>query len=355
MEGMAESRHGRRRSTGSRRRLGFGLVLGLIATILALGALVPAFADDAPSSGTQDATSQDTSATTAPPQTTATPDTKPAENPPSDTQAKQDVPQQSGKFSVSSAQSSDVVAQTTTTIQYTGQGTTGGACDTFLDPADSPVSFDPATQQVWQFNLTQTAAGATMSGSFSDGTTVTNKAEDTHTGKVSKWFIVTAKGATVVSASATYTPDGDNAQFVVSHCWGDNTPATGSLTVTKSVVGSPPGAATFTVVVDCNDGSGHDRSLTFDSAGSLTGGGPLPITGIPSGTQCSVTETGTGGASSVTYTPGGNNPPTVTIAASQQSSVTVTNTFTAPETGSLTVTKLVAGAAPGGAGFTVAV
>src|SRR5207244_8220319 len=127
---------------------------------------------------------------------------------------------------------------------------------------------------------------------------------------------------------ATYKPDGTNSQFVVSHCWGTTTPATGSLTVSKTVAGTPTGGATFTVAVDCNDGSGHDRTLTFDSAGSLTGGGPLPITGIPSGTQCSVTETGTGGASSVTYTPGGNNPPTVTITSNQQSSVAGTNTFT---------------------------
>src|SRR2546430_6407273 len=129
------------------------------------------------------------------------------------------------------------------------------------------------------------------------------------------------------------------------------TPETGSLTVTKTVAGAPTGGTTFTVAVDCNDGSGHDRTLTFDSTGALTGGGPLPITGIPAGTQCSVTETGTGSASSVTYSPGGANPPTVTIAANQQSSVTVTNTFT----GSLTVTKSVAGTPPGGATVTVAV
>src|SRR5207248_1299294 len=112
-------------------------------------------------------------------------------------------------------------------------------------------------------------------------------------------------------------------------------------------VGSPAGGTTFTVAVDCNDGSGHDRTLTFDSSGALTGGGPLPITGIPAGTQCSVTETGTGGASSVTYSPGGANPPTVTIAANQQSSVTVTNTYNAPETGSLQVQQPAADAGDG--------
>src|SRR5207248_1157719 len=120
-------------------------------------------------------------------------------------------------------------------------------------------------------------------------------------------------------------------------------------------VGSPAGGTTFTVAVDCNDGSGHDRTLTFDSTGALTSGGPLPITGIPSATQCSVTETGTGGASSVTYSPGGTNPPTVTIAANQQSSVTVTNTYNAPETGSLQVQKLTEGAVPPGVAWKVTV
>jgi len=121
------------------------------------------------------------------------------------------------------------------------------------------------------------------------------------------------------------------------------------------VAGTPPGGATFTVAVDCNDGSGHDRTLTFDSSGALTGGGPLPITGIPAGTQCSVTETGTGSASSVTYSPGGANPPTVTIAANQQSSVTVTNTYNAPETGSLQVKKATEGEVPPNASWQVTV
>src|SRR5439155_12569440 len=125
------------------------------------------------------------------------------------------------------------------------------------------------------------------------------------------------------------------------------------LTVSKSVSGTPPGGASFTVGVDCNDGSGHDRTLVFDSTGALTSGGPLPITGIPSATQCTVTETGTGGASSVIYTPGGANPPTVTIAANQQSSVGVTNAFVAPETGSLQVQKATEGTVPAGVAWKV--
>lgn len=68
-----------------------------------------------------------------------------------------------------------------------------------------------------------------------------------------------------------------------------------------------------------------------------------------------MTETGTGSASSVTYSPRGANPPTVTIAANQQSSVTVTNTYNAPETGSLQVKKATEGDVPASASWQVTV
>jgi hypothetical protein len=58
-----------------------------------------------------------------------------------------------------------------------------------------------------------------MSATFSDGTTVTNIPDDSpHAGNVSKWFIVTDAGASVVTASATRPESGGNPQFVVSHC-----------------------------------------------------------------------------------------------------------------------------------------
>jgi non-reducing end alpha-L-arabinofuranosidase len=125
------------------------------------------------------------------------------------------------------------------TINYTGQGTTNGACGQFID--DPSV---PAGKQVWQFNLTQTQSGATMSASFSDGTTVTNKAEDNHTGKVSKWFIQTDLGATVTSASASFTPDGPNSQFTVSHCTASGVPpTTGPPPTTTPPTTTPPTTA----------------------------------------------------------------------------------------------------------------
>ncbi|HYV58796.1 MAG TPA: hypothetical protein VFA62_01880, partial [Acidimicrobiia bacterium] len=107
------------------------------------------------------------------------------------------------------------------TITFTGQGTNAdGTCGSFEGQPPPPGG-----TQTWQFNLTNSAAGATMSATFSDGTTVTNKAADNHTpGGVSMWFITTAAGAKVTSASATFTPSGTNPQFVVSHCTAGGTP-----------------------------------------------------------------------------------------------------------------------------------
>jgi hypothetical protein len=100
------------------------------------------------------------------------------------------------------------------TITFTGQGTNAnGTCGEF---EGSPPA---GGTQTWQFNLTATDGPATMSASFSDGTSVTNVPDDSpHQGNVSKWFIVTNAGASVVSASASRPESDGNPQFVVSHC-----------------------------------------------------------------------------------------------------------------------------------------
>jgi hypothetical protein len=109
------------------------------------------------------------------------------------------------------------------TIQFTGQGTNAdGTCESF---EGSPPQ--PGGTQTWQFNLTGTQSGATMSASFSDGTSVSNLAESDHNGNTSFWLITTAAGASVTSASATFTPAGPgNPQFVVSHCTAEGAPPT---------------------------------------------------------------------------------------------------------------------------------
>jgi hypothetical protein len=101
------------------------------------------------------------------------------------------------------------------TINFSGQGTNGdGTCGQFEGQPPAPGG-----TQTWQFNLTATDGPATMSASFSDGTSVTNVPDDSpHQGNVSKWFIVTNAGASIVSASATRPESDGNPQFVVSHC-----------------------------------------------------------------------------------------------------------------------------------------
>jgi hypothetical protein len=120
------------------------------------------------------------------------------------------------------------------TIQFTGQGTDNGACGMF-EGQPPPAG----GTQTWQFNLSQTMPGATITASFSDGTSVTNQAESDHNGKTSFFFIATAAGAKVISATATFTPDGENSQFVVSHCTAGGTPPTTSPTTTPSTTAPP--------------------------------------------------------------------------------------------------------------------
>ena len=108
--------------------------------------------------------------------------------------------------------------------------------------------------------------------------------------------------------------------------------------VNKVVVGSAPAGTTFTVHYACTDG-GPSGDLTFDATGD-----PVPANdnffnaNVP-GTTCTITEIGTGGATTVAYAceddgvnatcaPSGNE---VTFDSPEQTSTsvifTVTNTF----------------------------
>jgi hypothetical protein len=111
--------------------------------------------------------------------------------------------------------------------------------------------------------------------------------------------------------------------------------------VNKVVVGSAPAGTTFTVHYACTDG-GPSGDLTFDATGD-----PVPANdnffnaNVP-GTTCTITETGTGGATTVAYAceddgvnascaPSGNE---VTFDSPDETSnnvtFTVTNTFAEP-------------------------
>ena len=158
-------------------------------------------------------------------------------------------------------------------------------------------------------------------------------------------------GSPDLPPTITITTDGQAATVTVTNTY----VGTGSLAVSKTVdgSGSPAPGAEFEVTVDCDDdGDAFDTVFTFDASGAQTGGGDNPITGIPVGTECSVTETEPEGADSVSYDPDGGSPdlpPTITITTDgQAATVTVTNTYVG--TGSLAVSKLVFGEPDIGAG-----
>ena len=68
--------------------------------------------------------------------------------------------------------------------------------------------------------------------------------------------------------------------------------------VNKIVVGTPPPGTTFTVHFDCTDG-GPDGDLTFNAAGNPVPANSNFFNDGFLGTTCTITEPGTGGATSV--------------------------------------------------------
>jgi LPXTG-motif cell wall-anchored protein len=98
----------------------------------------------------------------------------------------------------------------------------------------------------------------------------------------------------------------------------------GTLDVLKIVAGegTPDEGAEFVIDVTC-DSDGFDTTLTFDEEGNLVSG-DAPITDIPEGTNCIVSETDDGGADDVELDPLDGQ---VEIDGNETVTVTVTNTF----------------------------
>ncbi len=100
----------------------------------------------------------------------------------------------------------------------------------------------------------------------------------------------------------------------------------GSLTLSKVLSGGPAGyAGPFTINYDCNDGAAHDGSKSV-AAGATSS----PITGIPTGTQCTISETPPSAPAGYAFgTPSFSPSATVTISAKNQTvNVQTTNTLT---------------------------
>ena len=119
---------------------------------------------------------------------------------------------------------------------------------------------------------------------------------------------------------------------------------TGSVKVSKNMVGATTGASTsFSVLLDC-DGTAYDRTLALNAAN----GWSVRVDGIPSGVHCAVTEPSVpAGWSLTSIVPAGS----FVVQKGSTVAVTVTNTRETPSvvasTGVITVTKVLSGAANG--------
>jgi hypothetical protein len=132
---------------------------------------------------------------------------------------------------------------------------------------------------------------------------------------------------------------GESLQLVTVTNFFPSSTATGVITVEKAVEGTPPAGASYEVHVTCTDGT--DETLTFGAEG-----GTDEITGIQipeGGTECTVEETGDGGAAQVSYSPAD---PTFTLTLEEPiGDVLITNAFDDPQVLGTTATR---GQAPEG-------
>jgi uncharacterized repeat protein (TIGR01451 family) len=94
-------------------------------------------------------------------------------------------------------------------------------------------------------------------------------------------------GAAQVSGSpATIVASSQASPGVTVTVTNSITRTTGSLTLSKVMSGGPAGyTGPFTITYDCNDGADHDGSVSL-----VAGATSAPISGIPTGTQCVISE-----------------------------------------------------------------
>ncbi|WP_129586755.1 DUF5979 domain-containing protein [Microterricola viridarii] len=142
------------------------------------------------------------------------------------------------------------------------------------------------------------------------------------------------------SASFTLTPDNANDELT-NELVMENVFTVGAATITKELAGNGSGAwgnESFTVGLSCTLATATPQTV-FTGTKVLSKTAPVwNVAGLPSGANCTVSESKTGGANGTAFSPTSF---TVGASASTPTAVTVTNTFT---TGTLNVVKLLAGA-----------
>jgi len=143
-------------------------------------------------------------------------------------------------------------------------------------------------------------------------------------------------------ATVTITPKGATVEVTTNNTL---TRDTGSLKLSKALTGGPAGyTGPFTIAYDCDDGTAHDGSVSIASGASST------ISGIPTGTSCTVSETPPAPPTGYTFgTPTFSPSATVTITVKDATVEVTTNNTLTRDTGSLELAKALTG---GPAGYT---
>ena len=148
--------------------------------------------------------------------------------------------------------------------------------------------------------------------------------------------------ATVGSGQTVTVGSAENAQATITDTY---TFLTGSLTVTKTIAGLAAGQqGQVTIKVSC-DGTELSPELRVDQ-NAPAGDHSETYTGIPAGSTCSATETADGSTSTVNVAISGDNGTSVTVPGGGTATRHITDTYT-HATGSLEVSKLIAGPAAG--------
>ncbi len=147
------------------------------------------------------------------------------------------------------------------------------------------------------------------------------------------------------SGQQVTVPGGSSVQAVLTDRY-DLVP--GSLTVTKTIAGPAAGQqGDVTIGVTCNE-NGVDTPLPdfTIAAGAAAGSTSRTYTGIPAGSVCTATETGTGDTNTITTTVTGDNGTPVSIPAGGTGSANITDTY-ALTPGALIVKKTITGPGAG--------
>ncbi|MCD9152845.1 thioester domain-containing protein [Aeromicrobium duanguangcaii] len=198
----------------------------------------------------------------------------------------------------------------------------------------APVEGEPVTRQVTIPAGTTGSQTTTLTGIPAGYSCAITESENGDNASVS----VTA---TTIDPETVTVASGQTSAVAVSNVYDV---ATGGLQVTKTISGAGAGLqSAVEISVECTSpGTGDPVSRTVTIPAGTTGSQTTPVTGIPAGYSCAITETDNGDNGRVSVTATTIDPATVTIVEDGATPVAVTNEYDIA-VGGIEVTKTITG------------